>query len=346
MGKKSKKGAASKPTLGAAKSTGGKGAAVGTSASGKSRCAGCCALLKELAKSHLCPGCSQLFCWRCEKKYFDECPNRANCVRQVRRCDFCWNATTFKNNCGEGLLVRKGDSKERAEHLYISTEAFKLFRENVKKDEALTIDAYPFVFCFTEGCKVSECHVCCSGPATSRLVSCSTCYKSRCQSCNSANLRKFQVPTICANILSEAKWTSREQFSPDEVRALGSALRDEWPDLYFICSCGEAQCYACLDDRAVDNYYRCMLTSDEFHFPPTWSEESDYKCGRCYWSSKPCTNPNCPNEVGIPTKRCGGCHIDRYCSVECQAEAYPDHVERCHKIQAKRSATGGVEKTE
>ena len=59
-----------------------------------------------------------------------------------------------------------------------------------------------------------------------------------------------------------------------------------------------------------------------------------------YWSTKPCTNPTCPNEVGVPTKRCGGCHLDRYCSVECQAAAYPDHVARCLKIQAKRAFAG------
>ena len=344
MGKKSKKGAVSKSTLGAANSTGGKAAAVGTSSS-KSRCAGCCALLKDLVKSHQCPGCSQLFCWRCEKKCIEECPNGANCVRRVRRCLYCWNAATFTNNCGGGLLVQKGNSQERAEHLYITTETFKLFRDNVNKNDALTIDAFPFLYCVEEGCKQTECHMCFSGPAVSRLIGCSVCYKSRCQSCNTANLREFQVPTVCNNILNEAMDASRKQLTPDEVRLLGSALRDEWPDLYFICSCGEAQCYACLDDRAVENYYRCMLMSDEFvNIPPTWSEESDYKCGRCYWSSKPCTNPNCPNEVGIPTKRCGGCHLDRYCSVECQAAAYPEHMERCHKIQAKRAATVGVEK--
>lgn len=59
-------------------------------------------------------------------------------------------------------------------------------------------------------------------------------------------------------------------------------------------------------------------------------------CAFCHWSSKPCTNPSCPNEIGVPTKRCGGCRIDRYCSVECQAEAHPHHEARCKKIQEKR----------
>ena len=38
------------------------------------------------------------------------------------------------------------------------------------------------------------------------------------------------------------------------------------------------------------------------------------------------------------TKRCGGCHLDRYCSVECQTAMYPDHVGRCKRIQNKRAA--------
>ena len=41
----------------------------------KQRCVGCLASLRDLAKAHQCPGCSLLYCWRCEKKTFEECPN-------------------------------------------------------------------------------------------------------------------------------------------------------------------------------------------------------------------------------------------------------------------------------
>ena len=344
MGKKSKKGPVSKSTFGAAKSTGGKAAAVGTNASSKQRCAYCCALLKELAKSQQCPGCSQLFCWRCEKKYFKSCPNGVNCVRQVRRCYFCWHGDTFTKNCDGGEIISEVDG----ELSYMTTEAFKIFRDNVNKNEALAIDAFPFPYCVEEGCKQTECHMCFSGPAVSRLIGCRVCHKSRCHSCNQANLEEeFRVPAVYTDTINSVLSSRRDKLSQEELNAVGNALRAEWSDLYIICSCGVAQCYACLDDRAMDLISRDMMRVKEVSEPiPSWSEESAYKCGNCYWSSKPCTNPNCPNEAGIPTKRCGGCHLDRYCSIECQAEAYPEHMERCHKIQAKRAATGGVEKKE
>ena len=128
MGKRSKKGAAAKAKAG---TDGSVPTTVSTSsASSKQRCAGCCALLKELAKAHQCPGCSQLFCWRCEKKYFEECPNGAACVRQVRRCDFCWNGTIFENSCGS-LLFKTGDSQERAHHFYVRLRRIPVILGNV-----------------------------------------------------------------------------------------------------------------------------------------------------------------------------------------------------------------------
>ena len=51
---------------------------------------------------------------------------------------------------------------------------------------------------------------------------------------------------------------------------------------------------------------------------------------RDYLSVKICTNYTCPNEVGkVKTFRCGDCRKSRYCSVECQAAAYPDHKQIC-----------------
>jgi hypothetical protein len=96
-----------------------------------------------------------------------------------------------------------------------------------------------------------------------------------------------------------------------------------------------------MDDRSLKSLAELLILSkhDDARIPH-WQhrDESAYQCSRCYWSAKPCTNPTCPNEVGVPTKRCGGCHIDRYCSVDCQLAAYPAHVNRCHKIQEKRAA--------
>ena len=51
--------------------------------------------LKDLAKAHACPGCTQLFCWRCERKMFKECPNGEECAGQARRCVACCNGVSL-----------------------------------------------------------------------------------------------------------------------------------------------------------------------------------------------------------------------------------------------------------
>lgn len=87
MGKKSKKqsGGAKDKTSSNASSvvSGGKDMAGdsmgggGILASGKKqKCFRCLASLKEPSKAHACPGCSLLYCWRCERKFFAECPKR------------------------------------------------------------------------------------------------------------------------------------------------------------------------------------------------------------------------------------------------------------------------------
>ena len=98
-------------------------------------------------------------------------------------------------------------------------------------------------------------------------------------------------------------------------------------------TCPTHTCVSCMDDRSLISMVVSLVRS--FYLGETTSQ---FECSHCYWSTKPCTNPTCPNEVGVPTKRCGGCHLDRYCSVECQLAAYPAHVNRCSRIQEKRAA--------
>jgi len=130
-------------------------------------------------------------------------------------------------------------------------------------------------------------------------------------------------------------------FAEEDVVTIMEDLREN-ADKYAYCShCNLYTCYHCLDYRSARPLAEFVLgaigdpTKTSKDVPP-------FVCTHCYWSSKPCTNPNCPNEVGVPTKRCGGCHLDRYCSVECQAAMYPDHVARCQRIQARRAAAGKV----
>ena len=118
------------------------------------------------------------------------------------------------------------------------------------------------------------------------------------------------------------------QFS-QEMEKLGNLVRGNTVGAISICpTCKVCICTACMDDKSMESFVVAMMKSSA----------SSYQCSRCYWSTKPCTNPTCPNEVGVPTKRCGGCHLDRYCSVECQLAAYPAHVNRCGRIQEKRAA--------
>jgi len=130
-------------------------------------------------------------------------------------------------------------------------------------------------------------------------------------------------------------------FAKEDAVSIMEDIRAEigW---YAQCKhCNLYVCYQCLDDRSARIVAEAQLAV-VFADSTKLDEMSPFICTPCYWSSKPCTNPNCPNELGIPTKRCGGCHLDRYCSVECQAAMYPEHVDRCQRIQARRAAAGKV----
>ena len=106
MGKKSKKqqtggtkaiaGAKSSASGGAVLGGGFGGVLTRTCGSKKQRCVECCALLKDLAKAHACPGCSALHCWRCEKKNFDSCQNGDSCVRPIAKCAKCMTGLTME----------------------------------------------------------------------------------------------------------------------------------------------------------------------------------------------------------------------------------------------------------
>ena len=94
------------------------------------------------------------------------------------------------------------------------------------------------------------------------------------------------------------------------------------------------QCCHCLGEE--DIFFRCFKCYTSYCAQcadDTWCPRCDLgngnTCMPCYWSSKPCTNPDCPNDVGVPTKRCGGCRRSRYCSKECQIAMWPEHKETC-----------------
>ena len=69
------------------------GAMVTTTSNKRQNCARCFGTVKA-DKGSACPGCSQLYCWRCEKKAFAVCPNGSECVHPIRICKLCADGNT------------------------------------------------------------------------------------------------------------------------------------------------------------------------------------------------------------------------------------------------------------
>ena len=352
MGKKSKakqsgnaraKGTASTPSSAATDSGVDRGGAVGISSSNaatatgnkKQKCVRCFGNIKDLAKAHQCPGCSLLYCWRCEKKAFGECPNGEDCVTRIRRCEDCANANTaFKvlERLRLGLQTAMTRNSEGKVLLTDSNSFLDTLGECIKKDERLGPEAFPFGICGAMGCRMRGCHACITSPLHDGLMHCNLCHLIRCPKCSAESLFNSSVGRemvlLCRSIQREGR-----KASPEEIQRIKTIMKEDLHDVFALCkSCNNPCCFACLDERSVESNVVMLIEG---------RNDQRYSCGSCYWSAKPCTNPTCPNEVGVPTKRCGGCHIDRYCSVECQAAAYPSHGAKCEKIQAKREAVMG-----
>ena len=198
----------------------------------------------------------------------------------------------------------------------------------------------PFQKCGGVGCasQDTECYKCLMDATNSRLDRCTVCRRIRCRACKSEELKNVQLRRTPELISAMG---SMERVSSQQITSIASDLRAQSPDAWACCiECGSCFCYGCLDDKSAESLAVTIVEGirllDSGGDP--YSLKELFKCSYCYWKSKPCTNPSCPNDIGVPTKRCGGCHLDRYCSVECQAAAYPDHVGKCALIQNRRAA--------
>ena len=352
MGKKSKKNAAKTEagppsSLANAEEAGAEVAARSGSANGiltsgsgsskKQRCITCRVLLKDLTKAHECHGCHQLtgglFCWRCERKYFVECPNGSACAHPVKRCHGCSHGVTAKS------ISMKYVDQEGNSHWVKGDDSDLFLRVCEREHSKCNMDSIPLQQCGADGCSVQECYRCLAAPDLHQLNSCSICSLVRCYNCMHKKYVSSNEITKEMMRMSDSN-TPLSKFDFAEVAEM---IRNADPESIGKCEdCGVSFCFSCMDNRSLQIVSRCFV--DAVRNGEDGCEL--FRCSQCYWSSKPCTNPNCPNEVGIPTKRCGGCHLGRYCSVECQAAAYPEHMRRCHKIQAKRAATVEIEKKE
>jgi len=311
----------------------------------KLRCICCLANLKDQAKAHPCPGCSDVFCWRCERKDFIECSNGPKCVHPLSRCERCRCGDTLEDLCGWKGLKKAGEAPP-----------FNLKRLDTNKlrDRIgdFSLDVLPVRFCETptcsncpDNCDNWECYRCAvsSGSEKTNLEICCRCFKAQCRECLTS-LRKLNG----ALLPMEESVKKGGPLSSAEIDSYAAALRSTVPDIMLPCDgdgCPVMICFECIDHVHLRGMVRAV--EEELRVPSNYEKRTiPARCGTCYYKAKPCTNPSCPNDAGVPTKRCRACHIDRYCSVECQAAAYPGHVGRCKKIQEKRAEKfgGGQEK--
>ena len=320
----------------------------------KARCVSCLALVKEASKGHACPGCSELYCWRCEKKQFFECPNGKLCVLPLKRCHGCISGFT-KNKELRAIGEQPVELDDGREHFSFTpgTRHRILFDDIIKKRDDLTMESFPFVRCGSVGCCADdetavECIRCVQAPVAKRLSCCSVCGILRCGEC--VNSLKEPMTRAAHQLNSGMLLKGNPEISVEDLVAFRNKLV-AYPDGMITCkTCIRETCVHCLDLSEMKRLAELLtVKATEAGFERRYDDyvsNSHFQCSGCYWSAKPCTNPTCPNDVGIPTKRCGRCHLDRYCSVECQAAAYPDHIGRCQKIQAKRAAEAGKEGSE
>ena len=189
-------------------------------------------------------------------------------------------------------------------------------------------------------------------PADTALFHCAVCQRIRCYDCKTADMNANPPTREVMALIGASAGASAggDAVTSDQMDAAIQSIRRDTPDKWVACSeCNASFCYGCLDDVSArslmtswasngQDFGAAALSSLLTQVPGRIKGTNRFQCSACYWKSKPCTNPTCPNEIGVQTKRCGGCHIDRYCSVECQAAAYPDHVEKCNRIQDKRAA--------
>ena len=310
------------------------------------KCVRCFGTVKA-EKGISCPGCSQLYCWRCEKKAFGTCPNGDKCVHPIRRCKRCSAGKTFLDTMKrrEELICPEPNTEDPTYFRSVGVALQRFNEDVIAEDDVLTIDASPVVICTS--CGVHECRRCFLDPKPGKIDGCGICTGHLCGACSEEMLqntiRAISGDDASARAIANRCIQSRLENgspSPEYVQEFGEVLCRVSGDAIIRChtpGCKLTACVSCLDDLSLASVVKSVLSYDQ----ERGRNLLPFKCSRCYWSTKPCTNPSCPNEVGVPTKRCGGCHIDRYCSVECQAAAYPAHMNRCSKIQEKRKASLG-----
>mmetsp|Transcript_10631 Transcript_10631/g.22502 ORF Transcript_10631/g.22502 Transcript_10631/m.22502 type:complete len:293 (+) Transcript_10631:142-1020(+) len=139
-----------------------------------------CFTLVRTNRAATCPGCTRIFCGRCESKWFRGCSLGSECVLPMRRCVNCISGSLIWDELGvtaEG--VNEDDEAE-----FISARFEELMVEK-------PLEARPDMYCLKDGCFNSLCRPCVEhGEALALRTDlpppfsfCSACRKTRCATC-------------------------------------------------------------------------------------------------------------------------------------------------------------------
>lgn len=244
-----------------------------------------------------CPGCAAIFCSRCEVKVGGCCPAGDNCIRPTWRCFDCIRGETVQKKLTDMARDGKLTNEEIGEI-------------NEGKNSAVSNEHYKITIPMRHFDRI-----CGDNPELLPLIICTAdgCHTSLCRFCRDRDEEK--------------------------ARKFG-----KFPRILQCKKCSTTRCLTCISSQGDATIVRCMNCTDQYCLDcadPDWIPRrvgNETICQPCmYWSAKPCTNPDCPNEIGtVPTKRCGDCRCARYCSKKCQVAMRSTHKDECAKMMKKR----------
>ncbi|KAJ6554836.1 hypothetical protein B0H19DRAFT_1154577 [Mycena capillaripes] len=174
---------------------------------------------------------------------------------------------------------------------------------------------------------------------------------------NSADFR-FVYPLFCvANRFFPSLRCLPMKFAlailaPTYSDLCGLALRFQ-PILRDAQNVGRAdECLVRLD--RAEEWFELILALDTATFVDEYEGAAPEE-GRHHWAfsamiqirnQNKCMRPGCPSPAGTRTSHCARCGIVRYCGVECQRSAWPEHKPLCKSIHTLRRALALEDATE
>ena len=146
---------------------------------------------------------------------------------------------------------------------------------------------------------------------------------------------------LCAD--SKAAHSLKDKGMPSVFQRMLNAYKDHWTDV----NIGEGVLIGSL---------RCLLAGGMEHVRYLDGADAnnllalsreDYR--NVTRAGQRCSNPDCPivhdlsesqNTISLP--KCAGCHINTYCSDECQQQHWPEHKVHCKKEAKRKGSFAGT----